>query len=68
MSHIEAGPSQPDWRKSRRSMGNGDCVEVGHSTGKVLVRDSKNSAGPKLEYSAQAWRNFLTQAKRGTLG
>jgi len=53
-----------DWRKSRRSIGNGDCVEIAPTTGDVVVRDSKDTAGPVLRYSASVWRNFLAEAKQ----
>ncbi|MGH3939052.1 MAG: DUF397 domain-containing protein [Pseudonocardiaceae bacterium] len=39
------------WRTSSYSTSNGDCVEVD----RVLVRDSKDPAGP-----TPAWRAFLT--------
>lgn len=56
-----------NWRKARRSMGNGDCVEVAPANGKIFVRDSKNPSGPALEYPADAWRNFLAEALLGNL-
>lgn len=50
----------PRWRKSTHSA-EGACVEVadGLSDG-VGVRDSKDSAGPVLVFSRQAWRTFLS--------
>ena len=57
-----------DWRKARRSIGAGDCVEVAPANGKIFVRDSKNPGGPMLEYPAEVWRNFLTAARLGSLG
>ncbi|ANZ37501.1 hypothetical protein BBK82_17030 [Lentzea guizhouensis] len=47
------------WRKSSYSNGTpeGDCVEVSVAQN-VLVRDSKNTAGEMLEFSASAWRAF----------
>jgi len=53
------------WRKSRRSVGNGACVEVAAAAEKVMVRDSANPAGRVIRYSPQAWRAFLSAAKRG---
>jgi hypothetical protein len=44
-------------------MNNGDCVEVAPANGTIFVRDSKNPAGPALAYPANAWRNFLAQAR-----
>lgn len=55
------------WRKAQRSMNAGDCVEVAPAPGKIFVRDSKNSDGPALEYSADAWRKFLAGAKQGSI-
>ena len=52
------------WRKASYS-GNGgsDCVEVGHDTSHVLVRDTKNSTGPTLRFSGAAWRRFADQIR-----
>ncbi|WP_307855478.1 DUF397 domain-containing protein [Kibdelosporangium banguiense] len=59
--------SQTSWRKSSRSNGVGtDCVEVAWpsrppslSADGVLVRDSKNPAGPTLTIPVAAWRGLL---------
>ncbi|TDP96100.1 uncharacterized protein DUF397 [Labedaea rhizosphaerae] len=50
------------WRKSSfsGSAGNGDCVEVALDHVEAAVRDSKNSAGPRLSVPYEAWRSFLT--------
>ncbi|SCL70529.1 DUF397 domain-containing protein [Micromonospora chersina] len=54
------------WRKSTRSGSNGGaCVEVaGNLPGVVGVRDSKDPAGPTLTFTPEAWRAFVTFAKR----
>ncbi|MGC3861252.1 DUF397 domain-containing protein [Micromonospora chersina] len=54
------------WRKSTRSGSNGGaCVEVaGNLPGVVGVRDSKDPAGPVLTFTPEAWRAFVTFAKR----
>lgn len=56
------------WRKSRHSLGNGNCVQVAASSEAVLVRDSADSAGPIISYPAQAWLAFLAVAKIPTSG
>lgn len=61
------------FRKSRRSGGDGNCVEVGHTL--RHIRDSKNSAGPLLagvdvsRFLESVRRNQLCVAAHGaTLG
>jgi hypothetical protein len=52
------------WRKARRSIGNGDCVEIAPTNGNVIFRDSKDPEGPVLSYPAGAFRSFLDSLKR----
>lgn len=48
------------WRKSSRSNGGGECVEVATNLpGVVAVRDSKDPDGPMLAVTAADWRTFL---------
>ena len=48
------------WRKSRRSNGQGNCVEVAFlDGGRVAVRDSKDGGhGPALVFTAAEWDAF----------
>ncbi len=65
MSLIAVGSESPGWRKARRSMGNGNCVEVRPVVGAIAVRDSKDAGGLVLAYSAETWRAFTLAARRG---
>jgi len=65
MSVNEAGADSPGWRKARRSMANGNCVEVRLVRDAVAVRDSQNPDGLVLAYSAETWRTFTRAARLG---
>jgi hypothetical protein len=56
------------WRKSSRSTGGNDCVEVAQSSTACLVRDSKNPDGARLAIGPQEWAAFLSQIKHGVSG
>ena len=53
------------WIKSSYSGGQGgDCVEVAAFPAEhVAVRDSKDQAGPRLEFSREAWGVFTARMK-----
>jgi hypothetical protein len=54
----------PIWRKSTRSDST-NCVEVADNLpGRVLVRDSKDPAGPSLAFGPAAWRDFVRAVAR----
>jgi hypothetical protein len=54
------------WRKSTRSGGNGQCVEVRRGDdGTVQVRDSKDRTGPVLTFTPAEWAAFIDGAQRG---
>ncbi|GAA2683902.1 DUF397 domain-containing protein [Streptomyces lunalinharesii] len=59
----------PRWFKSSYSNqdGGGACLEwapkQARSTGEVLVRDSKNAAGPRLALTADAWSELINFVK-----
>ena len=53
------------WRKSSRSTGGNDCVEVGQAGTSCLVRDSKNPDGARLAVRPQQWATFIAHIKSG---
>ncbi|MER6075513.1 DUF397 domain-containing protein [Streptomyces sp. NPDC001817] len=54
------------WYKSSHSGGDqGECLEVACGHAGVPVRDSKDTSGPALIFSADGWANFLTAVKQG---
>lgn len=56
------GDDSLPWRKAAGS-GSGDCVEVSPHAGRVLVRDSKNPRGPRLDLTPHQWTAFLNAVK-----
>jgi hypothetical protein len=47
------------WVKSSYSGGSGgNCIEVADQGSRVLVRDTKDTAGPMLRFTPDAWRSF----------
>jgi hypothetical protein len=54
-----------DWRKARRSMNNGACVEVATTSAGVAIRDSQDIDGEVLRYSVNSWRFFVRDARNG---
>lgn len=58
--------SDAQWFKSSYSGGGGDCVEVAWlGAGRVGVRDSKNPAGPALNFATEEWDAFLARVGPG---
>jgi hypothetical protein len=53
------------WRKSTRSGAAGHCVEVATVPPAVLVRDSKDVAGPRLTFGATDWAGFISGVRAG---
>ena len=52
-----------DWRKSSYSGANGgQCVEVASAEG-VAVRDTTDREDVTLEFSAEAWRQFMLRLR-----
>ena len=70
MSDMFAG-----WRKSSYSGDGNSCIELGtarpqsgHVSPAIGVRDSKrHGRGPVLQFSANAWREFLSQIKSASI-
>lgn len=61
-------PEYTGWRKSTRSSGDDNCVELAPAPGGgVGMRDSKQRGrGPVLEFTAEQWAAFLTRLRSGT--
>ena len=54
------------WRKSSRSGGSGQCVEVATNlNGIVAVRHSKRTDAEVIIYTEAEWRAFIGGAKDG---
>lgn len=47
------------WRRSSRSTGKANCVEVAFTGQTIAARDSKNPDGGMLVFSAAQWQNFV---------
>lgn len=58
--------SRAIWRTSSHSGGNGNCVQVATNLpGIIAVRDSKNAAGPELNFSPASWATFTATVRTG---
>ena len=58
--------SQATWRKSTRSGGATNCVEVADGVPAIVaVRDSKNPEGSALTFTPSAWDAFTGAVKNG---
>ncbi|WP_017976273.1 DUF397 domain-containing protein [Actinopolyspora halophila] len=52
------------WRRSSRTQGQGQCVEVGFAENAVGVRDSKNRPAGYLIVGRTQWRDFLERIRK----
>jgi hypothetical protein len=57
-----------EWRKSKFSNAQGNCVEAASLPGAVAVRDSKDPEGPVLMFSPAQWGAFTDRLRAGGLG
>ena len=63
--------SDPGWRTSRRSGGHSHCVQIAVAAGEagvgdgrlLLMRDSKDTAGPVLAITPAEWKMFTRRIK-----
>jgi hypothetical protein len=55
--------SRADWRRSKYSGSNGNCLEAAGNGRVVAVRDSKDPAGPCLVFKPSAWQQFAARLK-----
>ena len=51
------------WRTSSYSGQDGDCAEVAAESGGILLRDTKDRAGPVLKVTGAAWKAFTASLK-----
>jgi len=69
VARDDAEGSGHKWRKSSRSYGSGECVEVSVPSDKrIAVRDSKNVQGVVLSFSSTQWNAFVAGVRRGKFG
>lgn len=50
-------------RKSTYSQGVSNCAEVGQEAGAIQVGDTKDPAGPRLDFEQPKWRAMLARVK-----
>jgi hypothetical protein len=65
----EADDSRREWRRSSRSYGTGNCLEVAAPHGaRIDVRDSKDPDGAVLRFASAEWNVFVAGVRSGSLG
>jgi hypothetical protein len=53
----------PCWRKASYSGNGANCIEAGHASGAILVRDTTNRHGVTLSVPGEAWAAFADGLK-----
>jgi hypothetical protein len=56
---VRGGGLDNTWRKSRRSLSNGNCVEVRLVGDRVEMRDSANPSGHSLKFGRAQFSVFI---------
>jgi hypothetical protein len=65
----DADGSVRTWRRSSRSYGSGNCLEVVAPHGaRIDVRDSKDPDGAVLRFASMEWNAFVAGVRSGALG
>lgn len=64
----EADDSRRQWRRSARSYGTGNCLEIAALGQRVVVRDSKNPKGAMIRITSAQWNVFVAGVRSGSLG
>ncbi|MFJ2393132.1 DUF397 domain-containing protein [Streptomyces sp. NPDC087843] len=60
---MTTGSSELKWYKSSYSTNDGpECVEVAVTPRTIHIRDSKNTQGPRLDFTPDHWTAFVTFA------
>lgn len=63
---MDAMVDDREWRRSSYCSGaNTTCVEVALDGTTVLVRDSKDPAGPVLAFTGDEWTGFVRGVRAG---